>query len=1012
VRERPMSRHPRWVRQIFLSIIAVALIAGGLRAAAAQALPSAIAATVLALGAFALGMSRHRSRHSRSWRAAWSILGLALAVQTVATVVAACSGLPSMYPAPLDWVGAMCALSAACALGGLLSTRVRGRAVDAALEGSIIAVSCAYLTWAWAITRGIDQAQALATVVPLAIWIVAVWMLLRLIFLTKEHIVAYRYLAASFVCLLAVNAIFAGTRLGGSSLDRSGALGLALWGYCLWGAAAVHPSLRRTFEPTQPRASNFGTGQLLLSVLAITLGPITVAFVASGRDMHGLVGVLEGSAIAPGLLAVYLIRQVRARARAEYRAQHDPLTGLPNRTLFHDRVEVALAQARRSGTGVAVMFLDLDRFKSINDSLGHAVGNQLLHAVAKRLRETVRESDTVARMGGDEFTVLLGDIKETDDASTTAQKLVEQFSKPFVAGGRELHTTTSIGIALYPADGDDVDTLLKHADSAMYRAKSRGRDSFEFFTPDLSVRAQARLSVESGLRHALDRKGLELHYQPQVDVCSGAIVGLEALARWPHKGVGMLMPSVFVPIAEETGLIVPLGDWAIDEACADLRRWLNAGIAPRPVAVNVSARQLSDASLVDKVGAVLERYDVPAQYLELEITESVFMRDLTSSTATLVQLRELGVKCSIDDFGTGFSGLSYLADMPIDSLKIDQSFVAHVQRVQDSAPIIEAIIGLARALQLNVVAEGVESEEQARFLAHAGCTEMQGYLFSPPRPFDEISAMLQDGDEARINWFGPPLVGDVARSARTKVLAPSEASVLLSALCGGTAVSGRDAEIGTLLAALLPRETKVPTPSAMRTASLRIAAGSFVGLVPISTGLAAAHVLPQPVESVIAAGFDTAGLQLPTLIDAHRPYAQMVSVASHRVGGAELTNVAVGTGPGGSSVAQPATGHRTTGKAPAKGASVAVMPGRNQPGTPLAGSPGAGTPGGGGSVGGNAPGGAGNGHPGPGNSGNGKGNGNANKANNGKGKAKGKAKVAAGKGNQRTANGNPGNGNP
>ena len=439
-------------------------------------------------------------------------------------------------------------------------------------------------------------------------------MLLRLIFLTKEHIVAYRYLAASFVCLLAVNAMFAGTRLGGSSLSRGGALGIALWAYCLWGAAAVHPSLRRTFEPTQPRSSRFGSGQLLLCVLATTLGPVTLALLAAGHDLSALGGVLVGSAIAPGLLAIYLIRQVRARARAEYRAQHDPLTGLPNRTLFHDRVDVALSHARRSGTGVAVMFLDLDRFKSINDSLGHAVGNQLLQAVAKRLRETIRETDTVARMGGDEFTVLVGGIKEDDDAAVTAQKIVDQFARPFVAGGRELHTTTSVGIALYPADGDDVDTLLKHADGAMYRAKARGRDAYEFFTPDLSVRAQARLSVESGLRHALERNGLVLHYQPQIDVCSGAIVGLEALARWPHKGVGMVMPDVFVPIAEETGLIVSLGDWAIDEACSDLRLWLNSGIAPRPVAVNLSARQLSDPALVDKVGAVLERYDVPRTF--------------------------------------------------------------------------------------------------------------------------------------------------------------------------------------------------------------------------------------------------------------------------------------------------------------------------------------------------------------------------------------------------------------
>ena len=361
--------------------------------------------------------------------------------------------------------------------------------------------------------------------------------------------------------------------------------------------------------------------------------------------------------MAPVLLAIYLVRQVRSRARAEHRAQHDPLTGLPNQTLFNDRVEVALAQCRRSGTGAAVMFLDLDRFKSINDGLGHAIGNELLQAVAKRLSATLRETDTVARMGGDEFTVLLHDTSRQEDVAATAQKIIEQFSSPFVAGGRELHTTTSIGVALYPADGEDVDTLLKHADSAMYRAKARGRDAFEFYTEDLSNRVQARLSVESALRQAVDRRGLELHYQPQVNLRTGAIVGLEALARWPHNRFGMIMPNVFIPVAEETGLIATLGDWAIDEACAELRRWINAGITPRPVAVNVSARQLGGTSLVAQVERTLQRHDIAPNLLRLEITESVFMRDLATSTETLTRLRDLGVGCSIDDFGTGFSGL-------------------------------------------------------------------------------------------------------------------------------------------------------------------------------------------------------------------------------------------------------------------------------------------------------------------------------------------------------------------
>ena len=539
------------------------------------------------------------------------MLSLSLAVATVATTATTVGGQPTSYPVPLDWIGVACGLLALVAVCLLLRTRTRGRAVDALLEGVLIASAFVYFPWAWAGTRGTGQLAAAAALIPVAVWIVALWVLLRLLFLTSEQLTAYWYLAASFLCLVAFNASLAGERLGGGVIGRANLAGIVLWGYCLWGASALHPSLGKNFEPAAPRASRFGLAKLLVCLAAIAVAPVTLVVLISAHDLAGLKGLIAGSAIVPGLVAVYLIRQVRDRARAEYRAQHDPLTGLPNQTLFHDRVEGALAHARRSASGVAVMFLDLDRFKSINDSLGHAVGDELLQAVAKRLRDTVRETDTVARMGGDEFTILLSDSKDKESAVTTATKIIELFSRPFIAGGRELHTTTSIGVALYPSDGDDVEALLKHADSAMYRAKARGRNAFEFFTPDLSIRAKARLSVESGLRQALDRRGLELHYQPQVDVRTGAVVGLEALARWRHNEIGIVMPDVFIPVAEETGLIVPLGDWAIDQAAGDLRRWLNAGIMPRPVAVNVSVRQLSEDSFVDKVARILDRHDVP-----------------------------------------------------------------------------------------------------------------------------------------------------------------------------------------------------------------------------------------------------------------------------------------------------------------------------------------------------------------------------------------------------------------
>ena len=858
---RAQSSEPRLGRHLALSALVVAILAVGLRTAAIDPVVAASAATVVALAALAFGLFWHGRHHGRRWQLMWVLLAGSVAVQAVATTRAAFDGLPTRYPDTIDWISVACAVVAALALAGLLSIRARGCALDAVLEGALIGAVCLYLPWVWAVTQGMGQREALAVLAPMAAWIIAAWLLLRLLFLTNEQIVAYRYLGAAFVGLLASHAMLAGTRLDAGSVTRSPGLGVVLWAYCIWGAAALHPSLRKNFEPVQPRAPRFHLPALALCVTATTIGPLTLAVAVSKHDLRGLTGVAAGCAIAPALLVVYLVRQVRNRARAEHRAQHDPLTGLPNQTLFQDRVEVSLARTRRADEGLAVMFLDLDRFKSINDSLGHAVGNQLLQAVARRLRSTVRETDTIARMGGDEFTVLLNNVSDPEEVAVVARKIIDQFSVPFTAGGRELHTTTSIGIAMYPTDGHDVDTLLKHADSAMYRAKARGRDSFEFYTADLSMRAQARLSVESALRRAVDRHTLALHYQPKIDVRTGAVVGLEALARWPHTTVGMIMPNVFIPVAEETGLIAALGEWAIDEACADLRRWLNAGIAPRPVAVNLSVRQLSESDIVEKVARILDRHDIPPHLLELEITESVFMRDLATSAETLRELRDLGVACSIDDFGTGFSGLSYLADMPIDTLKIDQSFVSHICQVHDDAPIVEAIIGMARALQLNVVAEGVETIDQARFLVAHGCDEMQGYLFSPPLPADDIAQLLLLDDHNTIDWLGAS-VGAFGRIP-AQPIAGSRSSTLLAMLCDGHMPDGRAEEIAILLATLVPGETKVAAQSALRAASMRVVVGSFAGLVPLTTGLAAAHVLPQPIEVAVGATLNKAGMVIP-----------------------------------------------------------------------------------------------------------------------------------------------------
>jgi diguanylate cyclase (GGDEF)-like protein len=527
------------------------------------------------------------------------------------------------------------------------------------------------------------------------------------------------------------------------------------------------------------------------------------------------------------------------------------------------------------------LFLDLDRFKAINDGLGHAVGNQLLQSVAKRLSAVVRDIDTVARFGGDEFTVLVGDVTSTDEVAELARSVLDLFARPFPVGGRELHTSTSVGVALFPDDGEDLDTLLKNADIAMYRAKARGRDSFEFYTPGLAIRAQTKLSLESGLRHALENGGLKLHFQPQLDMKTGHIFALEALARWPHPKIGMIPPDVFIPVAEESNLVVALGEFVLEEACAQARRWLDDGIKPRPIAVNISARHFATQGFADAVRDRLARHDVPPGTLEIEITESIFMRDIEQASIELAELREMGVRCAIDDFGTGFSGLRYLHDMSIDALKIDQSFVSSLRLDDDISPIIDAIIGLADRLDLDVVAEGVETEEQVAFLVAQGCTKMQGYLFSRPMPARAIERTLRSDDNEEIDWLAISSTTIDLEAGVVETLPATEDSGLLRTICS-TSEEPLDIDasrLPALLAALAMDGADGDGSVTFLKMPLRLAAGTCVGLVPLVGGLAAAGALPGPVQSLVAATGRSVGIELPTTGVSSRP-PQVVHVAS------------------------------------------------------------------------------------------------------------------------------------
>jgi diguanylate cyclase (GGDEF)-like protein/PAS domain S-box-containing protein len=448
-------------------------------------------------------------------------------------------------------------------------------------------------------------------------------------------------------------------------------------------------------------------------------------------------------------LVVSVIRDISERKEAEElirrMAFYDPLTGLANRTLFGDRLGIAIAQAHRSGEGLAVMFLDVDHFKSINDTLGHDVGDSLLCGIAGRLRGLVREGDTVARLGGDEFILLLPDVDTEAGAGAVAVKVLEALQPPFDLGAHEIHATASIGIALYGRPADTAESLLRCADTAMYRAKEGGRNAWRTYDPSMDATALERFSLKNDLRRVLDRNELAVHYQPLVRVSDGRVTGVEALLRWHHPERGMISPADFIPLAEETGLIVPIGEWVLREACAQACKWRDGGFTGMRVAVNLSARQFFQGDLLETVTSVLESTGLEPTLLELEITESIAMQNADYMLETFSRLRDMGVRIAIDDFGTGYSSLDRLKRFPIHTLKVAQPFMDGVCENEESAAIATTIIVLAQSLKLNVVAEGVETESQLAFLREQGCNELQGYLFCKPLPAEQLTRLLRRG---------------------------------------------------------------------------------------------------------------------------------------------------------------------------------------------------------------------------------------------------------------------------
>jgi diguanylate cyclase (GGDEF)-like protein len=702
---------------------------------------------VITAAALIAASFRLRSLRAQSWsRQSDPFIAFAAAATMLAvpSVVPALTGSTGGVWGGHTWVTSSVA-SVFAAAGFLIMIRdlTPRRAIDALFLAAIGAFACGLATWV-AILRLLEEdvistGPAIKLVAPMVLDLVVVGLGLQALNLRARARHGFGLLVLGWSCVLATD--FAGLVVGvaGRTLSSESIAvgGLAVFG--LLSAAALHPDTSFATEPVFGSLRRLPRSQIVLLGVAVLLGPAVLSLGLRDRAVLALVVPLSG--VLSLLVVTYLVRLVQGRAVLEHRAHHDELTGLANRRLFQEEAAGALAHARRIGGHSAVLFLDLDRFKNVNDSLGHSVGNLLLQAVAKRLRTATRAEDTVARLGGDEFVVFLPQLDSPEEATLVAQKILERFSEPFTLNGLRLFASPSIGIATFPGDGTDADSLLENADVAMYRAKQRGRKTFCAYDRTMNDHAHERLKLENQLHTAVERGEMRLHYQPKIHLPTGRVTGMEALLRWQHPELGLLQPSSFISLAEESGLIVPVGEWALEEACRQNQAWVEAGFHPLVVAVNLSLRQFQQQQISDVIARILRKTGMRPALLELEVTESLVMQDPEDVCRTILELKGLGVQCSIDDFGTGYSGLSHLSGLPLDKLKIDRSFVATITEDR-AAPIVVAVVALGHGLGLQVVAEGVETTDQLERLQELGCDEMQGYLFSRPLPPDRFEQLL------------------------------------------------------------------------------------------------------------------------------------------------------------------------------------------------------------------------------------------------------------------------------
>jgi diguanylate cyclase (GGDEF)-like protein len=655
-------------------------------------------------------------------------------------------------------------IAAALLITGLM-TLVRDRTgswdIDSLLEATLAASFAVFLVWAGLVQRStpVDRAAMTFGLARPGMDLVVVLLALRQLQgddVSRFCAVPWRCVAGAALGQVVADIARSAAPLGGPHIAGGLVAPLVLGTWTLLATAGLHPDAAGDPGLIVAPPSRLDLGRLSLVMAAALAGPIIgTAEIAQGRRLHGE-GIAVGTVILTCLGLIYLVRRVEEGARSRHLALHDDVTGLPNRLLFCDRVSSALVQAERTGEITGLLFLDLDRFKVINGRLGHAAGNELLHLVGQRLAQVMGDDDIVARLAGDEFTVLLPRLPDGDAVMARVDRARAAFVAPFRVAGGDLLVTASMGIAIAPDDAEGVEALLANAEAAMCRAKAAGRDTYRLYVPEMHTRARKRVVLRSGLDAAISGDELVLHYQPKIDLRTGALVGMEALARWQHPQRGLVQANEFISLAEETGLIIPLGEWALNAACAQTQQWRQAG-HDLIVSVNVSPRQFQQQRMADVVARILRRTGLEAHALELEFTESAVLDNPTAIISTLQDIKTMGVSCLIDDFGTGRSALSYLAQLPIDALKIDKSFICKIARGEDEDRMVVALIALGHQLRLAVSAEGVETLEQLTFLQGHGCDTMQGYLISQPLPAAEFAALLSELPTIAGGISSPPM---------------------------------------------------------------------------------------------------------------------------------------------------------------------------------------------------------------------------------------------------------------